>query len=279
MSGARQLPHQWLFTRLWRRPWFRRQFYNALGYAFRRKQSWRMMNCGLARTAALPDLPDEWRDEGSGYQLYAALVDGTALAGRDVLELGAGRGGGSRFLHRCYAPRRVVALDYAAATTRWCRRRFAAPGLEFVSGDASAPPFPAASFDVIAGVEVTHCLPDKARFLASAARILRPGGRLLIADFFYRRPDAMHALGKFQAALAASPFTVVAEEDWTPEVIAAIEQDSDRRAAEIAGSVPSFLRSIASGFTSTTASSTYTGLRAGRTVYLRYVLALPGPSA
>ncbi len=265
---------QRLFTWLWRRPRFRRRFYHGLGLLYRRKLSWQMMNCGFKSNGSAVPLTEEQEGERLSYELYARLVSETPLAGRDVLELGAGRGGGARYLHSAHQPRRLVGLDYAASTTRWCRRHFAAPGLEFVCGDAGAPPFPAASFDVIVAVEVTHCLPDKPGFLGAAARLLRPGGRLLIADFFYRRPDAMHALGKFEAALAGSAFAVRADDDWTAGAIAAIEHDSARRAAEIAGSVPFFFREAALGFTSTTHSSTYQALRDGRAVYRRYVLEL-----
>jgi ubiquinone/menaquinone biosynthesis C-methylase UbiE len=231
-----------------------------------------MMNCGYRDGSPPLVLPPALEPERTSYELYARLVSGTPLAGRDVLELGAGRGGGARYLHDTLHPRRLVALDYAAGSVRWCRRNFSAPGLEFICGDAATPPFPDASFDVIIAVEVTHCLADKEGFLASAARVLRPSGRLLIADFFYLRPDAMHALGKFETALAGSAFTIVAGDDWTAGAIAAIETDSARRAQMITDHVPRFLQKTALGFASTTASSTYLAMREGRTVYRRYVL-------
>lgn len=230
------------------------------------------MNCGYRDAGPPIALPPERESERTSYELYTRLIAETPLAGRDVLELGAGRGGGARFLHDTYHPQRLVALDYAEESVRWCRRNFYSPGLKFVCGDAGEPPFPEASFDVIVAVEVTHCLPDKEQFLASAARILRPGGRLLVADFFYRRPDAMHALGKFETALAGSDFTVVANDDWTSAATAAIEADSARRTQVITDHVPGFLQNTALGFASTTASSTYIAMREGRTVYRRYVL-------
>jgi len=261
-----------LFSRLWRQPWFRRQFYNALGFLFRRQLSWQMMNCGYQDASPPLALPPAREPERTSYQLYARLIAATPLAGRDVLELGAGRGGGARFLHDTYHPRQLVALDYAEESVRWCRRKFATPGLKFICGDAGNPPLPDASFDVIVAVEVTHCLSDKERFLDSAARMLRPGGRLLIADFFYHRADAMHALGKFETALASSPFTVVANDDWTTAATTAIELDSARRKKIIADQIPWFFQKIALRFASTTESSTYIAMRAGRTVYRRYVL-------
>ena len=82
----------------------------------------------------------------------------------------------------------------------------------------------------------------------------------------------MHALGKFEQAIAGSSFVVRATDDWTPGVLAAVEADSSRRAAEITASVPSFLSEAALSFASTIHSSTYRALREGRASYRRYVL-------
>lgn len=271
MTAPSKPLQQRIFSRLWRQPWFRREFYNLLGLFFRKKTNWQMMNCGFVPERPTENWPAEYAAERHSYELYAQLVAGTTIEGRDVLELGAGRGGGALFLH-AMMPRRLVGMDYAPSAVRWCRKKFVKSGLAFVCGDANRMPFEAGAFDVIVTVEVTHCLVEKAVFLREAARVLRPGGRLLIADFFYLRTDAMHALGKFERALEGSDFKVMAADDWTSGVIAAIEADSARRAAEIQASVPGFLREVSLGFTSTTASSTYVALRAGRTVYRRYVL-------
>jgi SAM-dependent methyltransferase len=261
-----------MFSWLWRKQWFRREIYNLMGLCFRKKTGWKMMNCGLVPSEPILKNDDVNRQERHSYELYAQLIVRTPLKGRDVLELGSGRGGGACFLLKTQSPQRLVALDYTPGTIRWCRRNFSKPGLEFVCGDAANPPFLEASFDVIVAVELTHCIIDKVAFLAAIARILRPGGRLLIADFFYLRSDAMHALGKFESAVEGSDFTTIAVDDWTAGATAAIEADSERRKADIQRSVPGFLRELSIQFASTTASSTYVAMQAGRTVYRRYVL-------
>jgi SAM-dependent methyltransferase len=50
-------------------------------------------------------------------------------------------------------------------------------------GDLHRPPFEAASFDVAVMHHVLHLLDDPGEAVLDAARLLRPGGRLLIADF------------------------------------------------------------------------------------------------
>jgi ArsR family transcriptional regulator len=50
-------------------------------------------------------------------------------------------------------------------------------------GDLHRPPFEAGSFDVAVMHHVLHLLDDPAGAIVDAARVLRPGGRLLVADF------------------------------------------------------------------------------------------------
>lgn len=50
-------------------------------------------------------------------------------------------------------------------------------------GDLHRPPFEAASFDVAIMHHVLHLLDDPAEAIVDAARLLRSGGRLLVADF------------------------------------------------------------------------------------------------
>jgi ubiquinone/menaquinone biosynthesis C-methylase UbiE len=81
---------------------------------------------------------------------------------------------------------RVVALDnspdvVAAARTR-AEREGLAGRLEFVVGDAIRLDFPSAAFDFVVAVQVYLYVAEIERALAEAARVLKPGGRLLIVD-------------------------------------------------------------------------------------------------
>ena len=66
-------------------------------------------------------------------------------------------------------------------------------------GDLHRPPFEAASFDVAVMHHVLHLLDDPGEAVADAARLLRPGGRLLIADF------AAHELEYLREPARSSP--------------------------------------------------------------------------
>jgi SAM-dependent methyltransferase len=106
----------------------------------------------------------------------AALGD---VAGLDVIELGCGTAYFSSWLARRGA--RPVGVDVTAdqlATARRCQQQF---GLEFplIEANAEHVPLPAASFD-LALSEYGACLwCEPERWVPEAARLLRPGGRLV----------------------------------------------------------------------------------------------------
>ena len=69
------------------------------------------------------------------------VARGAPVAGRELLEVGCGRGGGAAYVARALDPRRVVAVDLSPRAVALCRRRFAHPRLSFEVGDAERLPF------------------------------------------------------------------------------------------------------------------------------------------
>ena len=93
-----------------------------------------------------------------------------------VLEAGCGEGYGADLL--ATVARRVVALDYDELTVRHVARRY--PAVHAVRGNLVALPLRSSTVDVVANLQVIEHLWDQAGFLAECARVLRPGGRLLV---------------------------------------------------------------------------------------------------
>jgi SAM-dependent methyltransferase len=101
------------------------------------------------------------------------------LAGKDAIELGCGTAYVSAWLARKGA--RPVGIDNSAAQLETARRLQREHGLEFplLHGNAESVPYPDQSFD-LAISEYGACLwADPQRWVPEAARLLRPGGRLV----------------------------------------------------------------------------------------------------
>ena len=148
------------------------------------------LNYGYAKLGDDGDEASSRNRDGDrfGVQLYERVRGGVELTGKDVLEIGCGRGGGTAYLFESHRPRNMTGLDLAGSAIARCRRDHARPGLTFLQGDAEALPFADASFDVVVNVESSHCYPDVPGFLREVHRVLRPGGYLLLADV--RHTDA-----------------------------------------------------------------------------------------
>jgi ubiquinone/menaquinone biosynthesis C-methylase UbiE len=119
-------------------------------------------------------------------RLYAAILP-TTLAGLDlgdyVLELGPGPGLTTVWLRR-HVPR-LMALELDPGLAAAARRRLAGSNAIVVEGDATAMPFPDASFSAVVCFTMLHHVPTPAlqdRLLAEAHRVLEPGGWFLGSD-------------------------------------------------------------------------------------------------
>lgn len=266
-------PRATLWQRLWRRAAFKRAVYDVIGLMLLRHPGLQMLNCGYAEDD-YPEFPLAPAEEAErlGYQLYHRLVRYHPIQGQDVVEVGCGRGGGARFLAGLFHPHAYLATDASATLIRAQRSRLPRISrLDFAAARAERLPVADASQDLVLGVEMISVLADKGTFLREAARVLRPGGRLLVVDFFYTRPDSKQAADLFRRAAAESPLLTITDEDWTARAVRALEQDSPRRIAEIQ-KLPRAFRGAALSFAGTTASPLYRQFRDGRAVYLHFVL-------
>ncbi len=79
--------------------------------------------------------------------------------------------------------RRVIGVDHSREMLGVARRRLAGrDNVELREGDLEALPIDDAELDAALVALVLHHLADPAAVLAEAARVIRPGGRLLIVD-------------------------------------------------------------------------------------------------
>ncbi|OFB39270.1 SAM-dependent methyltransferase [Mycolicibacterium sp. (ex Dasyatis americana)] len=180
-----------------------------------------MMNNGYEEDPPLGLKLDE-SDEPNRYplQLYhATATQAGDLAGKRVLEVGCGHGGGASYLTRTHRPASYTGLDLNPAGIEFCRTRHQIPNLDFVRGNAEDLPFPDESFDAVINVESSHCYPHLDVFLNEVARVLTPGGHFLYAD---SRPKEL--LDEWDAALAKAPLRMMSQRDIRIEVMLGMQQ-------------------------------------------------------
>jgi arsenite methyltransferase len=123
-------------------------------------------------------------------QSFAGIGNPHAIApipaGACVLDIGSGAGTDLLLAARHAGPSgRAIGIDMTAEMRERARAGARHAGLgnvEVLEGDATGLPLADASVDVVISNGVLNLVPEKDRAFAEIARVLRPGGRLQIAD-------------------------------------------------------------------------------------------------
>lgn len=132
---------------------------------------------------------DEWDRLRS---LHSADAEVEAMLSRAVGRGGLGAlldiGTGTGRMAELFAPRarHVTGLDKSPDMLRIARARLQtlpADRFELVQGDFAAMPLPDSAFDTVLLHQVLHYAQAPGQVLAEAARVTRPGGRIVIADY------------------------------------------------------------------------------------------------
>jgi cyclopropane fatty-acyl-phospholipid synthase-like methyltransferase len=162
-------------------------------------------------------------------------------ASDSVLDAGCGVGGSAIYLGRAIGCR-VLGITLSPAQVRSARRNAARSKVselaQFEQRDFLATGLPDASFDVVWAIESVCHAQKKLDFLREAYRILRPGGRLVLADGFATKDElsgaeaavmrlwldgwavpAIDSVAQFRSDLRSAGFEVVREEDATEHVV------------------------------------------------------------
>ncbi|MHB8068676.1 MAG: class I SAM-dependent methyltransferase [Desulfobaccales bacterium] len=129
--------------------------------------------------------------------------------GATILEIGCGRGAGAAMLLKEFAPATLHAQDLDLVMIRQARAYLPANqnAIFLYVGDAEHLPYADAALDAVFGFGVLHHVPDWRGGLAEIARVLKPGGRYFLEEFYpalYQNSVArrlfLHPEDRFQRA-------------------------------------------------------------------------------
>lgn len=123
------------------------------------------------------ELAQEYAANRKGYsnELYDTIANFGLRRGASILDIGCGTGLASEPFAKNGFP--VTGVD--ASPAMLAKAKELLPDAEFVQGSAEALPFPDERFEVVISAQSFHWF-DRARALAEAHRVLRPGGTIAI---------------------------------------------------------------------------------------------------
>ncbi len=203
-------------------------------------------------------------------QLYHHVASAVELDGRQVLEVGCGRGGGTAYIARYLRPKTLIGVDFADRAIRFCANQYLLDGVTFLGGEADTLPFAEHSFDSVINVESSHSYTSMEQFIGEVYRVLRPGGYFLYADF--RR---VVMIDRLRQQLTNGGFILLAERMITPNVVRALDLDNDRKLDLIQRHVPRLLTKSFMRFAAIRGTELYEGFRTGQLDYRSFVLQKP----
>ena len=208
-------------------------------------------------------------DEPNRYpvQLYHRLAHTVDLKGKNILEIGCGRGGGLDYITRTFKPATAMGIDLEQRATDFGKKHFKVEGLSFQQGDALKLPFDDNAFDVVLNVESSHRYPDMNKFLTNVERVLKPNGYFLFTDF--RNPESIPELLEM---IKLFDFEWIDKVGINKQVLSGLTKDSERRRQLVIKYMPRFLHKTALNFAGVSDSQIYKMIESGEYEYFIFIL-------
>lgn len=164
-------------------------------------------------------------------QLYHHVLGDADIAGKSILEVGCGNGGGASYVVRTRRPASYVGIDLLPGHIEMCLKSHDQPGLSFQIGDAEKLPFEDESFDGVINVESSHSYNSMESFLSEVKRVLKPQGHFWFTDL---RPTTdewgeNRNLAALERQIADSGLKIVKRTNIRDNVLAAMDTLEDAK--------------------------------------------------
>ena len=142
----------------------------------------------MAETDVFEHSTPELYDRYMGPLLFAPYAGHVAkrvalLRPQRILETAAGTGIATRAVNEVLPGAEIVATDINPAVVEFAAQHVQSERVTFQRADAQQLPFDDASFDLVLCLFGIMFFPDKVQANAEARRVLRPGGRYVLATF------------------------------------------------------------------------------------------------
>lgn len=128
-----------------------------------------------------------------------------------ILDVGCGIGGSSLFLAEKFGAK-VTGITLSPVQANRARERARAAGLEtttdFEVANALQMPFDDNSFDLVWSLESGEHMPDKLKFINECYRVLKPGGKLILATWCHRSVSPQNPLSSYEQNQLADIYRV-----------------------------------------------------------------------
>jgi len=228
------------------------------------------MNYGYSNLNGDPQIVLNKDDETDRYciQLYDHVVRKSEVSGKDMLEVGSGRGGGASYITRYYKPKLYIGMDITPKSISFCNKHYKdIKGLTFKYGNAEKLPFENNKFDFVVNVESARCYNNQDAFFKEVFRVLKSNGKLLLADMVY--PEELESL---KNKILKAGFIISSETNISNNVVKALEKDSARREHLIDTKAPKIFRKYFKTFAGTIGTSRYNNFATGVFQYWSFII-------